>query len=70
MKDPDSRVNGGGIRMLRRRGLAVEVGLLNEAALRLNASFTKFVRHGLPLVTLKAAVSLDGLRRRKESNQD
>ncbi len=60
MKDPDPRVNGGGIRMLRRRGLAVEVGLLKEEAARLNESFTKFVRYGMPFVTIKGAISLDG----------
>jgi diaminohydroxyphosphoribosylaminopyrimidine deaminase/5-amino-6-(5-phosphoribosylamino)uracil reductase len=60
MRDPDPRVNGGGIRMLRRRGLSVDVGLLKEEAARLNDSFTKFVRCGLPLVTLKGAISLDG----------
>jgi diaminohydroxyphosphoribosylaminopyrimidine deaminase/5-amino-6-(5-phosphoribosylamino)uracil reductase len=60
MRDPDPRVNGGGIRMLRRRGLAVEVGLMKEEAARLNDSFTKFVLSGLPLVTLKGAISLDG----------
>ncbi len=60
MRDPDPRVDGGGFRRLRRRGVEVEVGLLKEDAVRLNDSFAKFVRRKLPLVTLKAAASLDG----------
>ena len=34
--------------------------MLKEEAVRLNRAFAKFVRHGLPLVTLKGATSLDG----------
>jgi diaminohydroxyphosphoribosylaminopyrimidine deaminase/5-amino-6-(5-phosphoribosylamino)uracil reductase len=60
MRDPDPRVNGGGFRSLRRHGVAVQVGLLNREAARLNESFTKFTRRRLPLVTLKGATSLDG----------
>lgn len=60
MRDPDPRVNGGGFRELRRHGIAVEVGLLKDEAMRLNASFYKFIRNGLPFVTLKGAVSWDG----------
>jgi len=60
MPDPDPRVNGKGFRKLRRHGVVVDVGLLREEAVRLNRAFAKFVRHGLPLVTLKGAMSLDG----------
>jgi diaminohydroxyphosphoribosylaminopyrimidine deaminase / 5-amino-6-(5-phosphoribosylamino)uracil reductase len=60
MRDPDPRVNGGGFRRLRRRGVVVEVGLLKREAEYLNRAFTKFVKEGLPFVTLKGAASLDG----------
>lgn len=60
MRDPNPRVNGGGFRALRREGVAVTVGLLRGEARRLNAGFVKFTSHGMPFVTLKAAVSLDG----------
>jgi diaminohydroxyphosphoribosylaminopyrimidine deaminase/5-amino-6-(5-phosphoribosylamino)uracil reductase len=60
MKDPNPRVNGGGFRALRARGVSVEIGLLREEAERLNAAFLKHVETGLPLVTLKGATSLDG----------
>lgn len=60
MRDPDPRVNGGGFEALRRNGVLVETGLCREEAARLNRAFTKFVRHGVPFVTLKAGASLDG----------
>jgi diaminohydroxyphosphoribosylaminopyrimidine deaminase/5-amino-6-(5-phosphoribosylamino)uracil reductase len=60
MRDPNPRVDGGGFRALRKTGVKVSVGLLRADALRLNAGFVKFTRRGLPFVTLKAAVSLDG----------
>lgn len=60
IKDPDPRVDGGGFRRLRRRGVEVTVGVLRSEAARLNQAFAKFVRTGLPMVTLKGAVSLDG----------
>jgi diaminohydroxyphosphoribosylaminopyrimidine deaminase/5-amino-6-(5-phosphoribosylamino)uracil reductase len=60
MRDPNPKVNGGGFRALRRKGVAVEVGLLREEASRLNEAFVKHARTGLPLVTLKGATSLDG----------
>jgi diaminohydroxyphosphoribosylaminopyrimidine deaminase/5-amino-6-(5-phosphoribosylamino)uracil reductase len=60
MKDPNPKVNGGGFRALRRMGIAVEVGVLRQEAYRLNQAFVKHARTGLPLVTLKGAISLDG----------
>jgi diaminohydroxyphosphoribosylaminopyrimidine deaminase/5-amino-6-(5-phosphoribosylamino)uracil reductase len=53
-------VNGGGFRLLRRAGVQVEVGLLGEEAHRLNRGFVKHARTGLPFVTLKGAMTLDG----------
>lgn len=60
MKDPDPRVDGGGFRVLRRAGVTVDVGLLAGEARRLNRSFVKHARTGLPLVTLKGAMTVDG----------
>jgi diaminohydroxyphosphoribosylaminopyrimidine deaminase / 5-amino-6-(5-phosphoribosylamino)uracil reductase len=45
---------------LRKHGIAVEHGVLGEHAERLIADFRKYRLHGLPYVTLKAAVTLDG----------
>src|SRR2546428_673021 len=59
-EDPDPRVNGAGIRVLREQGIEVIVGVLREQAEALNAAYFKHRRAGLPLVTLKWAISLDG----------
>ncbi len=59
-EDPDPRVNGGGIRTLRERGVGVTVGVLRDAVEALNAAYFKHRRTGLPFVTVKWAMSLDG----------
>lgn len=61
MRDPDPRVDGRGFTTLRDAGVAVDVGVREAEAQRLNASFVHWHRHGLPRVTLKAAVSMDGM---------
>lgn len=60
MEDPNPLVSGRGFQMLRDAGIEVSVGLLEDEALRLNESFVQYIRTGLPFVTLKAALSLDG----------
>lgn len=50
VKDPDSRVSGMGIEQLRGAGIEVEVGLLEERAIRINESYFKFVITGKPFV--------------------
>jgi len=58
--DPDPRVSGGGIDLLRRSGIHVDVGPMASEARRLNTHFLHFHLHHLPYTTLKAAMSLDG----------
>ena len=60
MRDPNPLVDGRGLRALREAGVAVDIGLLQGEAERLNDAFVKHVRTGIPLVVLKMASSLDG----------
>ena len=60
IEDPDPRVSGRGIAALRQAGVAIDLGILAEDAAELNAGFLLRVRSGRPLVTLKAATTLDG----------
>lgn len=61
LQDPDPRVDGRGFTELRRGNVEVCVGVLAEAAHRLNEPFLHWHRERMPLVTLKAAVTLDGM---------
>jgi diaminohydroxyphosphoribosylaminopyrimidine deaminase/5-amino-6-(5-phosphoribosylamino)uracil reductase len=58
--DPTCTTPDGGIGLLRRQGIAVDVGACAEAACELNAGFFKLAATGRPLVTAKWAMSLDG----------
>jgi diaminohydroxyphosphoribosylaminopyrimidine deaminase / 5-amino-6-(5-phosphoribosylamino)uracil reductase len=60
VSDPNPQVGGKGIRQLVRAGLQVHVGLCEDEATELNRAFFKSVVAGIPLVTLKLAMSLDG----------
>jgi diaminohydroxyphosphoribosylaminopyrimidine deaminase/5-amino-6-(5-phosphoribosylamino)uracil reductase len=60
MADPNPKVSGRGFAQLREAGVHVEVGRLEDRARKLNEAFAKYIRHGAPLVTLKAAMTLDG----------
>src|ERR1700751_6038940 len=59
MPDPNPKVSGRGFEKLRSAGVHVEVGRLEEQARRLNEAFARYIRHGTPLVTLKAEMTLE-----------
>ncbi len=59
-QDPNPIVLRRGIRRLRAAGIDVSVGLLKERNVTLNESYFKHITRGIPFVTLKAALSLDG----------
>ncbi len=60
MQDPNPKVSGQGFEQLRAAGIQVEVGQLEGPARRLNEAFARYTQHRTPLVTLKAAMTLDG----------
>lgn len=59
--DPDERVSGRGIAMLRDAGIEVETGLLEEEGKRSLAAYLMRQTNNRPYVTLKLAVSADGM---------
>lgn len=60
MNDPNPLVSGQGFAKLRATGIHVDVGLGENDARRLNEAFAHYIRRKVPLVTLKAAMTLDG----------
>ncbi|MDB9938052.1 bifunctional diaminohydroxyphosphoribosylaminopyrimidine deaminase/5-amino-6-(5-phosphoribosylamino)uracil reductase RibD [Candidatus Thioglobus sp.] len=60
MLDPNPLVSGSGVRALQDNGIEVEVGLLEVEANEINRGFVKRMTSGLPFVTSKIAMSLDG----------
>jgi diaminohydroxyphosphoribosylaminopyrimidine deaminase/5-amino-6-(5-phosphoribosylamino)uracil reductase len=69
MEDPNPQVGGRGFARLREAGITVETDMdATSEAEKLNEAYVHFMRTGLPLVTLKAAVTLDGKIAAPEDN--
>ncbi len=58
--DPNPAVSGRGVLALRAAGVTVDEGPLAAEAAQLNEAYNKYIVSGLPFVTLKTAMSLDG----------
>ncbi len=58
--DPNPEVNGKGIKILRSKGLKVDVGIQESECMQLNEHYFKYVKTGMPYITVKYAQTLDG----------
>lgn len=58
--DPNPKVSGRGVAMLRQAGIEVDAGVLEEESIALNHKFITAHRRAFPWVTLKWAQSADG----------
>jgi len=58
--DPDPRVSGQGLDDLKKAGIAVECGLLEQLAQDINQGFFNKINKNRPLFSLKTATTLDG----------
>jgi len=60
MKDPDRKTNGKSIAKLKKAGVKVLTGLLEEDCKKLNEVFIKYTKKNFPYVVAKTAQTLDG----------
>ena len=60
MRDPNPRVSGGGLTALNQAGIETGCGLLEGECRAINLPFIKHTTTGLPYVTYKCAMTLDG----------
>ncbi|MCI4662899.1 MAG: bifunctional diaminohydroxyphosphoribosylaminopyrimidine deaminase/5-amino-6-(5-phosphoribosylamino)uracil reductase RibD [Neomegalonema sp.] len=60
LEDPDPRVAGRGHQILREAEIALDVGIEAAAAAQLNAGYLRRRSVGMPTLTLKLALTLDG----------
>jgi diaminohydroxyphosphoribosylaminopyrimidine deaminase / 5-amino-6-(5-phosphoribosylamino)uracil reductase len=60
IKDPNPKINGKGIKILKAAGIKVEYKISKNECEDLNKFFIKYVTKNIPYVTLKIAQSIDG----------
>lgn len=60
LKDPNPKVSGKGINMLRAAGIEVIEDFLEDKCREVNQIFLKYITTGMPYVVMKYAMTLDG----------
>ncbi|MDI6800848.1 MAG: bifunctional diaminohydroxyphosphoribosylaminopyrimidine deaminase/5-amino-6-(5-phosphoribosylamino)uracil reductase RibD [Thermodesulfovibrionales bacterium] len=60
VKDPNPKVSGKGFEELKKQGIEVVSGILEDKARKLNEAYVKYITTGMPFVILKTAMTLDG----------
>lgn len=60
MIDPNPKVAGRGVAMLKEAGIQVVCGILEQEAKKLNEIFIKYITQKRPFVIMKTAMTLDG----------
>ncbi len=58
--DPNPKVSGRSVEILKRKGIETKVGVLKEECQKLNEVYFKYIQTAMPFVTLKFAQTLDG----------
>lgn len=68
MEDPNPRVAGKGIEVLKEANIKVKKGIMKDEAKKLNEVFKKYITTDLPFVYLKAAQTIDGFLATKDGD--
>lgn len=58
--DSNPLVAGKGVKLLQDAGIEVETGILADECYKINEVFFYYIEHGIPFITLKFAMTLDG----------
>ncbi|QCI26876.1 bifunctional diaminohydroxyphosphoribosylaminopyrimidine deaminase/5-amino-6-(5-phosphoribosylamino)uracil reductase RibD [Buchnera aphidicola (Thelaxes californica)] len=58
--DPNPIVSGKGVTILKKHGIQVKIGILNNKIESINKGFFKRMKTGIPYIKLKLGISLDG----------
>ena len=58
--DPNPITHGKSVKILRKAGIEVQVGFLEQELTQMNEAFNKYIRTKMPLVVAKCAQTLDG----------
>ncbi len=58
--DPNPKVAGKGVQILREHGVQVETGIMEKECLELNEVFMQYITTGIPYVAMKYAMTMDG----------